>query len=76
MSSDWVNRIGIILNFCAGFLLAPELTLERGASWKFALGVHAGEAWPHNRRGIEPLCVPSLYALLKDFEMRLVCHMT
>jgi hypothetical protein len=25
MSSDWVNRIGIILNFCAGFLLAPEL---------------------------------------------------
>jgi hypothetical protein len=25
MSGDWVNRIGIILNFCAGFLLAPEL---------------------------------------------------
>jgi hypothetical protein len=25
MSGDWVNRLGIILNFCAGFLLAPEL---------------------------------------------------
>jgi hypothetical protein len=25
MSGDWVNRMGIILNFCAGFLLAPEL---------------------------------------------------
>jgi hypothetical protein len=25
MSGDWVNRIGILLNFCAGFLLAPEL---------------------------------------------------
>jgi hypothetical protein len=25
MGGDWVNRIGIILNFCAGFLLAPEL---------------------------------------------------
>ena len=25
MSGEWVNRMGIILNFCAGFLLAPEL---------------------------------------------------
>jgi hypothetical protein len=25
MGGDGVNRIGIILNFCAGFLLAPEL---------------------------------------------------
>ena len=22
---DWLNRVGIILNFLAGFLLAPEL---------------------------------------------------
>jgi hypothetical protein len=25
MSFDWLNRIGIILNFLAGFLLAPDL---------------------------------------------------
>lgn len=25
MASDWLNRIGIILNFLAGFMLAPEL---------------------------------------------------
>jgi hypothetical protein len=25
IDKDWLNRIGIILNFCAGFMLAPEL---------------------------------------------------
>lgn len=25
MSAGWLNRIGIILNFCAGFMVAPEL---------------------------------------------------
>jgi hypothetical protein len=25
ISNDWLNRIGIILNFCAGFLVAPEI---------------------------------------------------
>jgi hypothetical protein len=28
-----LNRIGIILNFCAGFLIAPELIGERGLHW-------------------------------------------
>jgi hypothetical protein len=25
MGKDWLNRLGIILNFCAGFMVAPEL---------------------------------------------------
>jgi hypothetical protein len=29
MGKEWINRIGITLNFCAGFLVSPEL-LFRG----------------------------------------------
>jgi hypothetical protein len=70
MSSDWVNRIGIILNFCAGVLLAPELIgIQRLQRFeKFLEGSMPGfrdfvEGLPRRVLGLLELGLPWLLSL-------------